>query len=284
MHPIHAAPVKPFQADLHCHSSCSDGSLDPQKLIDLAVAAGLQGLSITDHDTLDAYSTAASYAKKKGILLGTGVELSCDYKKKNVHVLAYDFSLENQELHDYCKRQQNKRQARNRMILEKLSRLQIIVTEEELLAKYQDVSALGRPHIATIMMQKGYVGSIQEAFDRYIGDQRCCFIAGESFPVQEAIAVIREAGGKAFLAHPHLYANSAFVREILSLGFDGVECFYGRFSYLQEKLWLKLAEDLGILVSGGSDFHGESKPQVPLGCSFVDHDRFNAIFNRNLLG
>lgn len=282
MHPLQPT-VSSFRADLHCHSSFSDGSLNPKSLVNLALKEGLQGLCITDHDTLDAYQEAIPYAKEKGLILGTGVELSCDHKKKSVHILAYDFSLQNEALIQYCKRQQSKRIARNRQILEKLTRLQIIIKEEELMESHRDVSTLGRPHIAAIMLQKGYVQSIQEAFDRYIGDQKCCFVLGESFPVAEALRIIHEAGGKAFLAHPHLFASSAFIRELLQMGFDGIECFYGRFSYLQEKQWLKLAEEFKLLVSGGSDFHGDVKPKILLGCSFVDRARFDAIFTTNVV-
>jgi predicted metal-dependent phosphoesterase TrpH len=124
---------------------------------------------------------------------------------------------------------------------------------------------------------------VQEAFDRYIGDGKCCFILGQSFPVTEAIDVIHRAKGKAFLAHPHLFTQQAFVRELLQMGFDGIECFYGRFSYLQEKQWLKLAQEFNLLISGGSDFHGQVKPKVSLGCSFVDLACFNAIFTNNTL-
>ena len=278
MHSLPDPLKESFRADLHCHSSFSDGSMTPEELIDLAIASGLQGLSITDHDTIDAYKSAIPYAKEKGILLGTGVELSCEYKKKSVHILAYNFSLEDEGLKEYCQRQQKKRTKRNQEILEKLKRLRILLTEEELLSECPDASSIGRPHIAALMMKKGHVRSIQEAFQLYIGDGACCFVRGELFPVKEALSIVTAAGGKTFLAHPHLYSDAGFVKEILSLGFDGLECFYGKFSYRYEKTWLKIAKESRLLISGGSDFHGTMKPHLSLGCSYVDQEVFSSIF------
>ncbi len=278
MHSVPELLKESFRADLHCHSSFSDGSMSPKELIDLAIASGLQGLSITDHDTIDAYNTAVPYAKEKGFLLGTGVELSCEYKKKSVHILAYNFSLEDQGLIQYCQRQQQKRVKRNLEILEKLKRLRIILTEEELIQECPGASSIGRPHIAALMMRKGHVRSLQEAFQLYIGDGACCFVRGENFPVKEALSIVAAAGGKTFLAHPHLYSDAGFVKEIVSLGFDGLECFYGKFSYRYEKLWLKIAKESSLLISGGSDFHGSVKPHLSLGCSYVDQGVFSSIF------
>jgi 3',5'-nucleoside bisphosphate phosphatase len=282
---MHSLPdqIDSFRADLHCHSTKSDGALTPKELIDLALEIGLSALSITDHDTIDAYEEAIPYAKKKGLLLGVGVELSCEYKKKSTHVLAYDFSLEDTGFISYCDRLRKKRTGRNKEILERLRRLRIIIDEEELISEYPGVKALGRPHIAALMVKKEYVRSTQEAFRSYIGDQRCCFVAGEPFPVEEALSVIHAAGGKAFLAHPHLYSNRAIAEEILSLGFDGLECYYGRSLHYKGMQWLKVAEEKGLLVSGGSDFHFPANEKAPLGSSYVNEELFSMIFNKNPL-
>jgi len=242
------------------------------------LACGLHAVSITDHDTIEAYKTAIPYAASKNFLLGTGVEFSCEYKKKSVHILGYDFSLEDPDFLNYCERQQKKRVQRNRGILEKLRRVNVIVTEEELTSDHPNLFTLGRPHIAAVMIRKGYVKTPIEAFRSYLGDKGCCFVRGEPFLPKEALAVIKKAGGKSFLAHPHLYSDAGFVRELLCLGFDGIECFYGKASYMMEKTWLKIAKESNLLVSGGSDFHGSVKPQVPLGCSYVDENAFEAIF------
>ena len=261
----------------------SDGSSSPIELIDLAIQIGLSGLAITDHDTIDAYESAVDYAKKKQFLLGTGVEFSCQYKKSSIHILGYDFSLRDQGIRDYCTRQQMKRRHRNLEILDKLRRLQIIIEESELLALHDKASTLGRPHIATLMMQKGYVKSIQEAFSYYLGDNKCCYVPGEPFPVEEALGIIHAAGGKAFVAHPHLFSDATVVREILHFPFDGLECHYARCPAHKEKRWFKMVREKNLLYSGGSDFHGTVKPHIPLGCSWVNESAFYSIFQKNLI-
>lgn len=279
MHPLSDRAVSDFKADLHCHTTCSDGSLDPKEMIDLAVEIGLSALSITDHDTIDAYKVAIPYAKEKGLLLGTGIEFSCEYKKQSIHVLGYGFSLEDETFSKYCLRQQEKRLHRNREILEKLQRLHIAVEEKDLVLLHEKASTLGRPHIAAVMVSKGYVRSIQEAFQLYLGDDKRCFVPGEPFPVAEAIDVIHKAGGKAFIAHPHLYQNSHLIKEVISLPFDGIECYYGRSHPDKVKRWKKMAQHKGLLISGGSDFHGKAKPHIPLGASWVDLAIFESIFS-----
>jgi len=269
-----------FRADLHAHSSCSDGTLTPLQLIDEALEQGLTALSITDHDTVEAYPTAIPYAKEKGLILGVGVELSCTYRKRSIHVLAYDFPFDDPSIQAYCQRQHHRRELRNRKILERLSRLHMSIKEEELLEQQgTGKKTLGRPHIAALMVQKGYVHSVQEAFHLYLGDTKCCFVQGELFSVQEAIAIIHQARGKAFLAHPHLYEDPTLIREVLDLGFDGLECYYARYPLHRQQCFLRLAKERGLLISGGSDFHGEVKPTLPLGCSFVEKESFYAIFS-----
>jgi len=283
MHPIPDI-ASDFRADLHCHTTCSDGSLEPRAVIDLALSIGLQGLSITDHDTVAAYEESISYAREKKLYLGTGVEFSCNFEARSVHVLGYDFCLEDFSFLSYCKRQQEKRLVRNRLILEKLHRLKIFIEESELFLSFQEqASTLGRPHIAAAMVRKGYVKSIAEAFQLYLGDHKSCYVAGEPFPVLEAVEILHQAGGKAFIAHPHMYADAAFVRRVLDVPFDGIECYYGKTSPDVVRRWKKVAEKRNLLMSGGSDFHGEAKPYVSLGGAWVSQDVFFRIFEKNLI-
>ncbi len=283
MHSISNLNIDSFRADLHCHTICSDGSLDPKEIIDLAIKSGLSALAITDHDTVDAYKEAIPYAKEKNFILGTGVEFSCEFKNQSIHVLGYDFSLNNPQFLDYCSRQQEKRLHRNRDILTKLKRFRIDIEENEILALHHKASTIGRPHIASLMVKKGYVRSIQEAFQLYLGDDKSCFVPGEPFPVVEALSVIHEAGGKAFVAHPHIYNNANFIRDVLLHPFDGIECFYGRAHYDKTRRWQKLAKHKELLISGGSDFHGEAKPYISLGVSWVNREIFYSIFENNLI-
>ncbi|MCX6986719.1 MAG: PHP domain-containing protein [Chlamydiae bacterium] len=278
MHPLSEQDVSSFRADLHTHTLYSDGSCTPKELIDLAVEAGLQALSITDHDTVEAYKEAIPYAKDKGLLLGTGVEFSSIYKTQNVHILGYNFDIDNPLLQAFCQQQQERRKNRNLIILDKLARFRFIITADELEAVTVLQKAVGRPHIAQILVEKGYVKSIQEAFSIYLGDGKCCYEQGDNGSLEEVIHVITQAKGKVFLAHPHLIYDGLFVKQILSHPFDGIECYYGRCSKEKERRWLKMARDRALLISGGSDFHGSMKPYISLGCSWVPHKEFLEIF------
>lgn len=271
-----------FKADLHCHTTFSDGTLTPQELMQLAKNVGLSALSITDHDTLGAYAQAPQEAKKLGLILGTGVELSCQFKDASIHILGYDYSLESEELRTFCEKHHRRRELRNQKILEKLSRLGMQITQDELVSTFGIDSTIGRPHIAKLMTEKGYVISPKEAFNLYIGDDKCCFDSGVAFSVEETIQVIHQADGKAFLAHPHLLSNFKSLKTLLDQAFDGIECHYARCSPEQEKRWLKIAKHRGWLMSGGSDFHGDSKAYVRLGCSWVSEEVFHQIFQKHV--
>ncbi len=264
-----------FRADLHCHSTCSDGSLSPIELVRHAKTIGLSALSITDHDTIDAYETAIPAAIEVGLRLGTGIEFSCAHKGTSVHILGYDYSLLNSDMAAFCAKHQERREVRNRKILENLKKRNMLVREEEL---HKSKQTIGRPHIAKLLVAKGYVSSIKEAFQLYLGEGKCCYDPGEAFSVEESIEIIRGAGGKAFLAHPHLLEGAKLIRELLQISFDGIECHYGRFLPAQEKRWIKIAQEKGWLISGGSDFHGDSKSYLPLGSSWVNEETFNKIF------
>ena len=192
-----------------------------------------------------------------------------------VHLLGYGVK-KTAEILEFCRKHQERRLNRNREILEKLKRLSIIVEEEEL-GNPKD-RTVGRPHIAEILLKKHYISSIQEAFDRYIGEGKPCFVPGESFTPQETIAIIHSVGGKAFIAHPLLIKKREILKDLLSMDFDGIECYYSLFHGAHEEKWLNVAEEKGWLVSGGSDFHGSIKPHIQLGASWVDEGRVRAIF------
>lgn len=267
-----------FRADLHCHTTFSDGSMTPEQLLIHAKEIGLSGISITDHDTIEAYAVAPAIAKELGLLLGNGVEFSSVFQDLSIHILGYDFDLESKAILDLCERHRNRRKDRNKAILERLSRLSMPILEEELLAMGE--RSIGRPHIALLMIQKGYVSTIKEAFNTYIGDGRPCFVPGDSISSEETLSVIHEGGGKAFIAHPHLLGHANKIKHLLQLPFDGIECHYGRLPPEQEKRWIKIAHEKGWLISGGSDFHGSVKEFIQLGCSWVDEESFHNIFKR----
>lgn len=266
-----------FRADLHCHSTHSDGQNTPEQLLHLAHEKGLKGLSITDHDTVDAYTPETfELARSLNIVLCTGVEFSCQFNGVSIHVLGYGFDPTSKVLQDLCQRHQLRRSRRNVNILKKLTMQGMPLSEEELNNK-MSTHVIGRPHIAYLMIEKGYVNSIAEAFNRYIGDGKSCFDPGEVFSIDETIEVIHAAQGKAFIAHPHLIKRKKILRELLKKPFDGLECYYGLFKKHENQRWLDLAEKQGWLISGGSDFHGDLKPYISLGASWVDETAFARI-------
>ncbi len=264
-----------FRADLHCHSLFSDGTDSPQALIQKAIDIGLSGLAITDHDTIAAYGEALAVAAEHQFPLLNGVEFSASYRSEPVHILGYSFDLKSQEIASLCLRHQARREERNLRILANLQRLGIPIELSEL----GHQGSWGRPHIASVLVQKGIVSSIQEAFDIYLGEGKAAFDPGEQVSVEETIQVIQAGNGKAILAHPHLLKRSTTIRALLKMPFDGLECYYAKFTLGQEQKWINLAKERGLLITGGSDYHGSIKPHSALGTSWVPKETFEFLYS-----
>lgn len=274
--------MKQFRADLHCHTSCSDGTLTPEEIVHLAKEIGLSGLSITDHDTLDAYAIAAPLCAELGIKLLPGVEFSTMFEGINIHILGYGFDPNNQEIADFCLAHLKRRQVRNKAILDLLTSHGMPLDENDLIATVPpgaliNTRIFGRPHIAQAMMMKGYIQSIKEAFQKYISEGCPCYSQGPSFTTKETIDLIHRANGLAVVAHPHLIRPTKIIPKLLELDFDGIECYYGKFLKQENDRWLAVAKKKEWLVTGGSDFHGTIKPDLPLGSAWVDEELFNAL-------
>ncbi|MBT3394279.1 MAG: PHP domain-containing protein [Waddliaceae bacterium] len=270
--------IIPSYADLHCHSTCSDGVSTPEELIALAAERGLRGLSITDHDTVAAYPGALDIAERNGMKLLTGVEFSTNFQGVNVHVLGYGFPMPNPLIEEYCQKHISYREDRNAAILELLRKEGMPI---ELHAEGDTV--LGRTHIAIAMVENGYVATTNEAFKRYIGDGRKCFVTLKASPVEKMIQVIRDAGGLAILAHPHLITPPKVADLVMKKDFDGIEGYYASLTPEQEHYWVTKAEDRGLIVTGGSDYHSEElKPKNFLGSSWVGKETFDILYNHFL--
>lgn len=266
-----------FRADLHCHSTCSDGTETPEQLVTHAKEIGLSGLSITDHDCINAYHLALPVAQSLGIRLIPGVEFSSSFYGKSIHILGYNYSPESSAVQKLCEMHETRRKERNLEIVNKLRENDIIIDLEEVMEAGEHT--IGRPHIAQAMVQKGYVKDINEAFKRWIGDGRPCYAKGSPVSTEETVSVIHEAGGAAVIAHPHLIKERATVKQLLTLPFDGIECYYARLLPHQEEEWVKLAQKYDLYITGGSDFHGSVKPETPLGASWVNEETFNKLVN-----
>lgn len=267
------------KADCHSHTYFSDGSLSPTALLDLAKEKQLSGLSITDHDTIEAYEYALPYAKTMGIELLSGIEISAEHRRNSIHVLGYGFNLTDEHLKNFCIQLQQNRLLRNQHILERLTRFNMHITLDELKTAFP-YGTLGRPHIAHLMVQKGYVKSTQQAFYRFLGEKCPCYVAGFHIAVETAIELIKNAGGFAVFAHPYYVRSQRTIMELLAMPFDGVEAYYGRYPLKEEQVWVNIAHQKGWLITGGSDFHGEKKSNQSLGCSWTPEENFRVMMER----
>jgi len=256
--------------DLHTHSTASDGSLPPRDLVRLARQRGLQALALTDHDTVDGLAEALAAGAEFGVEVIPGVEISARHPLGSMHILGYFLDYQSELLGRRLAILKQARKDRNPQIIAKLNALGIPLR----MAAVERISGggqMGRPHIAQALFQGGYVRTLQEAFDVYLGNQGRAYVSKFRFPPEEAIAMIRDAGGLPVLAHPFTLGLHTpetlgpLLRELTALGLVGVECHYPEYTLEQEALYASLARQLGLLITGGSDFHGDIKPEVELG-------------------
>jgi len=280
-----------FRADLHCHTLYSDGSDSPQELIAHAKKIGLSGLAITDHDTIEGVREALPASKELSLPLLSGVEFSASLREEPVHILAYGFPLNNLGIQHFCEKHRFRREDRNRKILKNLNRLGIRIEEKELENVQISVGTepypkrdrtIGRPHIAMLLIQKGVVNSIKEAFQKYLGEGKAAYDPGESVSVEETLDCIHKAKGFAILAHPHLINKRKLVADLLAMPFDGLEGYYANLYREQEEKWLKIAEGKNWIITGGSDYHGKTKPLNYLGSSWVKEETFQLLYTHFL--
>ena len=262
-----------MKADLHCHSTYSDGVFSPSELVHLAKQKQFDVVAITDHDTIAGYTELKEAAQKEGLMYLTGIEISSVFQELSVHVLGYAFEEDSSVIHEYQKRSQEARRVRAKKILEKLRLLGVDVSEEEVFRDDTLEASIGRPHIARIMVEKKYGSTIRDIFDTYLGDKKPAYVPSERVSVQEAVSLIHKARGFAVIAHPHLYRNKKRVLQLLdSLAFDGIEALYCRFPERENEFWIRLAQQRKLLITGGSDFHGERREDSLYGCSLTPDD------------
>lgn len=248
------------KADLHTHTTASDGMFQPAENVRLAKEAGLSALAITDHDTVAGVEEALAAGREYGITVIPGVELSTSVDGKDIHILGYGISAEDSVLLSRLQAQRNVRNRRNEEMLNKLAELNMRVSLEELEAaagksRLEDGS-IGRPHIAQVLVDKGYVADKREAFDRLLGEGKPAYSSLTRIAPTEAIRWIHEAGGIAIIAHPGLYGDDDLVLTLLDSGADGLEAFHSDHDEQMEQRYAEWAEIRGKLVTGGSDFHG----------------------------
>lgn len=259
--------------DLHTHSTFSDGTDTPAALVAQARARGLTAVALTDHDTVEGIPELLRAGREQGLTVVPGVELSVDAAVApggHLHMLGLLIDPQCRELQATLAELAAERERRGERIVEKLRGLGIAVTAEELRAEAGE-GAVGRPHVARLLMRKGHAASIQDAFDRYLGRGKPAYADKQKLNEAEAINLIHRAGGLAILAHAHLMkypdypAAEAKVLALLELGLDGFEVYYPGMPGEYTRGLLALARTHNLAVSGGSDYHGANKPDVRLG-------------------
>jgi predicted metal-dependent phosphoesterase TrpH len=257
--------------ELHCHSTASDGTLTPTQVAALAKRSGMTALALTDHDTVAGVGEAASAAGALGIDFIAGIEISAEYPQPGtMHILGYGVDPENPKLKSLTEDLLAGRDNRNPRIVAKLNEMGVAVTMKE----WEDEAkgaVLGRPHLAAILHRKGYVSSIKQAFDKYIGQGAPAYFDKERLTPKQAIQRIRESGGLPVLAHPIQLRteNDAqlerVVKDLVDLGMIGLEVIHSDHDAALVEKYTQLADRFGLLKTGGSDFHGTTKKDIELG-------------------
>ena len=252
-------------ADLHIHTHFSDSTSSPKEVIEQAHKKGLNCIAITDHDTVDGIKPTMEAAKKYEIEVLPGVELSSEANGKDIHVLGYLFDIDNTFLLNQLDIMQNTRIERMKKIIFKLDALGIKnIALEEVCALAQSKS-VGRPHIATILVKRGVVRTIKDAFDKYLAEGAAAYVPKHKITPGEAIKMIKGAGGVAVLAHPHITQVDELIPSLVREGLDGLEVYYPNTFESSLKFYENLAKKYNVLATGGSDAHGEAKKNTYVG-------------------
>ena len=297
---LRAERIFTIMVDLHVHSTCSDGTYTPEELVDYAMEKGLRAFALTDHDTVNGLDRAIQYAEKlrQAQTAGSsrrdvpprltvpspspsaaptpqvpevipGIELSTEYQGKDIHMVGLFIDYHQPDFARYLEDFIHSRETRNEKMCALLREHGVDITYEALLAEFPG-AVITRAHFARYLLSHGYIQSMKEAFDRYVGDHCPCFVPREKVTPAQAVELIRGAGGVPVLAHPILYHMSEerldnLVAELKSIGLVGIEAIYSTYNTAEERQIRRLAAKYDLKISGGSDFHGANKPKIDLG-------------------
>lgn len=273
--------------DLHMHSSCSDGTLRPADLAKACADIGLKCAALTDHDTIAGVQEFLHAAQGAGLQAISGIEFSAEYPGE-MHILGYGFDFRNRELNARLAVLAQERVDRVKAFIARLKELSIDICLEEL-DEFARGATLGRPHIACVLVKKGYANSMEEAFAKYLDVNAIAYCERKKIASAEAIALIHGAGGVAVLAHPKLLEVGDYrpiLDKLTAEGLDGIEAFYPEHTDTDAQLFCELANEYGLFITSGSDYHGERRTKISLAQEQRDsaflQESINGIFRRNL--
>ncbi|MCD8028049.1 MAG: PHP domain-containing protein [Erysipelotrichaceae bacterium] len=261
--------------DLHCHSTYSDGTCTPLEILELAQKLKLRQLAITDHNGIDGALTARNIIKGNGLDMNfvIGCELSVDYHNREVHLLGY-FNMKQDDfdsLLEFIEDGQKEKLRSQLVMIEKLNNAGFDISYQEIKEMFPH-TVINRVHMCKVLMSKGYFNSVNEGFEKYLGDDRPCYESKKCGTLKKAVEAIHNSHGKAVLAHPFLYVDrdiEEYLSDVLGV-LDGIECFHPSVNYNQSLELLDICQSYQLISTGGSDFHGDNKPKIQLGCQNVD--------------
>ena len=266
-----------MKSDLHIHTLYSDGVFSPEKIVDTAIDVGLQGIALNDHDNILSYQVAKDYLKKTNkedkLEIIQGIEVNTLYKNYEVHILGYFMDVNNSDFQNLLKMQQQARVKQTKEIINLLAKKEgIRIKFEDIKKQVAEGGSIGRPHIAKAITNAGGTNNVIEAYAKYIHDDSPVYVQRKTVSPQDAVEIIYDAGGIPVIAHPHdLDIAEDLIKELMQYGLRGIEAYHRKHSPACVEYFSSMAEELGLIVTGGSDFHAPNimNGQIILGKNFV---------------
>ncbi len=268
-----------MKTDLHIHTNYSDGVFSPEKIVDAAVEVGLDVIALTDHDNILSYEIAQNYTKqlenegKKTVKIIQGVEINTIYQNTEIHILGYFMNTKNSDFKELIKSQQQARIKQTKEIITLLNKKEgINIKYDNITSQVAHGGSIGRPHIAKAITNVGGTASVIEAYAKYINDNSSVYVQRKTVSPHEAVEIIYDAGGIPVIAHPHDLENAKeLIEDLMHYGLRGVEAYHRKHSPAIVEYFSSIAEELGLIVTGGSDFHAPNlmNGQIILGKNFV---------------
>lgn len=270
--------------DLHMHSTFSDGTLTPTQLVERAKQNNIKVMAITDHDNVDGLKEGRIEAEKKGITFVNGIEVSANFLNKDIHILGYFLNLEDGEFLGWLKNLQEKRHNRTLEILKKLADLGIDISLSEVESEVFG-NVIGRPHIAKMIIKKGFAVTMDEVFDRYLGDGKPAYVPKVGVDMVEVVKKLKANGAVVILAHPHLISHPEdtvvnIIDNLIKNGLDGLELYYPNIALRKKNKLLKTARKRNLILTGGSDFHGLHRAGIDIGLGNISMEVFQKMVEK----
>jgi predicted metal-dependent phosphoesterase TrpH len=253
-----------MSVDLHMHTTASDGTFKPRRLVKRAVKKGLRVIAITDHDTTSGLAEALEEASRWSLDIIPGIEINTEFRGKEAHILGYFIDVGHAPLVERLEQVRTSRQTRVARMLERLRGCGVELTADDV-ARYGKGDSIGRPHVAQALVAKKHASNIADAFERWLGRDRPGYVPRESVATAEAIAMIRAAGGVPVLAHPIYLQSDELIEELIGAGLRGLEVRYPTHTPVHRDRFARMAEAHGLGITGGSDFHGPQIKRIDVG-------------------